>query len=111
MAPEAPRDVALAEGAVFEGLVVLPRPARIDGEVRGQIVAEALVWVGPTGRVHTDVQAAEVVVEGSVEGDIAARGRLTLGPGAVVRGDVTASALEMAEGARVNGHCRCGPTA
>ena len=106
--PDASLDVAVAEGASFEGLVVLPRGARIEGAVTGRIQANGEVWVGPTGRIETDIVAPSVVVEGSVQGHIRASGRLRLGPSAEVLGDVEAGALEIAEGARVNGRCRCG---
>jgi cytoskeletal protein CcmA (bactofilin family) len=99
---------ALAEGMRFEGLLVLPRAARIDGHVGGEVLAGASLEVGETGTVEADLEAEAVVVHGCVLGDVLARESIELGPGAVVRGDITAPRLAIAEGARVDGRCHCG---
>jgi cytoskeletal protein CcmA (bactofilin family) len=99
---------ALPEGASFAGLLVLPRDARIDGHVRGEVLAGGSLRVGPNGRVEADLEAASVVVEGRVEGSVRAQTTIALGPAAAVRGDLEAPALSIAEGARVEGRCACG---
>jgi cytoskeletal protein CcmA (bactofilin family) len=106
--PDAGPEIALREGMAFEGLLVLPRTARIDGRVRGEVIAGETLWVGPTGRVEADLHADSLVVEGHVAGRLQARSAIALGPGAVVQGDVTAPRLQVADGALLNGVCRCG---
>lgn len=106
--PAPPAEPVLPRGTAFEGTLVLPGPARIEGRVRGEVLAGGPVWVGESGVVEADLEADEVVVEGRVEGDLRARSRIALGPRAVVRGDLEAPRLEMAEGSRVDGRCRCG---
>ena len=101
-------EAVLARDAAFEGTLVLPGPARIEGRVRGEVLAGGPVWVGESGVVEADLEADEVVVEGRVAGDLRARSRIALGPRAVVQGDLEAPRLVMAEGSRVNGRCRCG---
>jgi len=103
-----PGEVALAEGMRFEGLLVLPKAARIDGRVGGEVCAGAAVWVGASGVVEADLEAESVVIEGRVEGDVRAWDRVELGPAAVVIGDIAAPRLVIAEGARVEGRCHCG---
>jgi cytoskeletal protein CcmA (bactofilin family) len=102
-------DVALAAGMAFEGLLVLPKPARIDGRVTGAVMAGASVWVGATGVVEADLEADAIVVEGSVRGNLRARTSIELGPDAVVSGDLTGPRVLVADGASVNGRCRVGP--
>jgi cytoskeletal protein CcmA (bactofilin family) len=101
-------DVALGPHMSFEGLLVLPKPARIDGRVAGTVMASASVWVGTTGVVEADLEADAIVVEGSVRGDLRARTSIELGPEAVVDGDLTGPRIVVAEGACVNGRCRVG---
>lgn len=108
MAEVSPSRPILASGTSFEGILVLPGPARIEGRVRGVILAGGPVWVGPSGVVEADLEADEVVVEGRVEGGLRARTRIALGPGAIVNGDLEAPQLAIAEGSVVNGRCRCG---
>lgn len=104
----APREVALAEGMSFDGLLVLTRSARIDGHTRGAICADGAVEVGAGGWVEADVDACEVVIEGRVRGDVAAETAITLRRGAAVVGDLIAPKLRMAEGASIEGRVRCG---
>lgn len=106
---DAQPEPVLLEGMRFEGLLVLPRHARIDGHVRGEVLAGGTVWVGPSGVVEADLEADAVIVEGRVEGDVRALRSISLGPDAAVRGGLHAPVLEMEEGARVEGRCQCGP--
>lgn len=107
--PRPELEPVLLEGMRFEGLLVLPRHARIDGQVRGEVLAGGTVWVGPSGAVEADLEADAVVVEGRVEGSIRAQRSIALGAGAEVRGDLCAPSLEMEEGAQIQGRCLCGP--
>ena len=101
-------DIALGPHMSFEGLLVLPKPARIDGRVAGTVMAGSSVWVGATGVVEADLEADTIVVEGTVRGDLRARTSIELGPGAVVTGDLTGPRIAVADGAQVNGRCRVG---
>jgi cytoskeletal protein CcmA (bactofilin family) len=98
----------LPEGAAFEGLLVLPGPARIDGRVRGEVLAASDLWIGPSGCIEADLEVRAVTVEGQVEGDVRARDRIDLRGGARIHGNVSAPRLTMAEGCVVDGECRAG---
>jgi cytoskeletal protein CcmA (bactofilin family) len=101
-------DIALGPGMSFAGLLVLPKPARIDGRVAGTVMAGASVWVGASGVVEADLEADTIVVDGTVRGDIRARSSIELGPDAVVDGDLIGPRMVVADGACVNGRLRCG---
>jgi cytoskeletal protein CcmA (bactofilin family) len=101
-------DVALGPEMSFAGLLVLPKPARIDGRVAGTVMAGASVWVGASGVVEADLEADTIVVEGTVRGNIRARSSIELGRDAVVDGDLIGPRMQVAEGACVNGRLRCG---
>jgi cytoskeletal protein CcmA (bactofilin family) len=109
--PEPARFPILPEGAVFDGLLVLPRTARIDGCVRGEVLAASDVWVGPSGRVQADLEVRAIVIEGCVEGDVTAAERIELRGTARVRGDVSAPRIAMDEGCIVDGTCSAGAAA
>ena len=103
--------LALPAGAEFEGILVLPGPARIDGCVRGKVLAESDVWIGEGGFVGADLVGDRVVVAGTVVGDVSARTSIELSSTGRVRGDLTAPSLRLAEGAVVDGACRSGRSA
>ena len=103
--------LVIPAGAEFEGTLVLPGPARIDGQVRGKVLAENDVWVGSAGFVGADLSGDRIVVAGTVEGDVVARTSIELHATGCVRGDLTAPSLRLAEGAVVDGACRSGERA
>ena len=98
----------LRPGAEFDGTVVLPGAARIDGGIRGEVIAGGPLWVGETGFVEADLEGEVVVIAGTVRGDVRARDRLELRAGARVEGSIRAPRLILAEGSVVNGPCACG---
>jgi cytoskeletal protein CcmA (bactofilin family) len=103
--------VVVPAGAEFEGTLVLPVPARIDGLVRGRVLAESDVWIGEGGYVGADLAGDRIVVAGTVEGDVCARVSIELHATGRVRGDLVAPSLQLADGAVVNGACRSGQRA
>ena len=106
--PAAPEPV-LRAGMEFCGILVLPGPARIDGCVRGEVIAEGgALWIGETGVVEADLEGDTVVVAGRVNGQITAASRIDLQPTATVQGGLHTPRLALAEGSQVNGPCRCG---
>lgn len=106
--PDARPMVVIPAGAEFEGTLVLPRPARIDGRVRGKVLAASDVWVGEGGYVGADLAGDRIVVAGTVEGDVIARTSIELCATGRVRGGLTAPSLQLAEGAVVDGPCHFG---
>lgn len=100
--------VVVPAGAEFDGTLVLPVPARIDGCVRGRVLAQSDVWVGEGGFVGADLAGDRIVVAGTVEGDVYARTSIELHATGRVRGGLTAPSLRLADGAVVDGECRSG---
>ena len=92
----------------FDGLLMLPGPARIDGKLRGEVISGGPVWIGRSGDVEADLEADVVVIAGRVRGDVSARSLIELEPTAEVEGDLAAPRISLAEGSRVNGRCRTG---
>jgi cytoskeletal protein CcmA (bactofilin family) len=92
----------------FKGLVQLRAPARIDGEIEGEIFGSAAVWIGETGRVRARIEAPEVVVAGELVGDIVASRRVELTATARVTGSLATPVLAVAEGGIFEGRCSAG---
>lgn len=76
----------------------------IDGEATGKIrLADSSVTVGPNGRVHSDIEAREIVVEGSVHGNLKGTESVRLGSSSEVHGSLLAPRLAIDDGARFRG--------
>lgn len=96
-------DSLIAAGTRIEGEVVFTGGLRIDGDVRGNVVAAAgrgsILVIGATGRVQGEIRAERMVVSGAVAGSICVSGVLELLPGARVSGELRYGALEVQPGA------------
>jgi cytoskeletal protein CcmA (bactofilin family) len=101
-----PPDVGayLGPGTKVNGKLHFDGQATIDGEVEGEIVAQANITIGQQATVKGKVSAASVLVQGKVMADVQAEKRLEIQPPGSVVGDVSASSLVIGDGAILEGH-------
>ena len=78
--------------------------ATIDGEVEGEIIAQANVSVGQQATVKGKISAASILVQGKVMADVQADKKLEVQPPGSVIGDVTTQSLVIGDGAILEGH-------
>ena len=95
----------LDRGSKISGKISFEGPARIDGEVEGEINAKDSLAIGETAIITAHIRAASVSVAGKVSGDIVATQRIEIRPSAKVSGNITAPVLAVQEGAHFEGHC------
>ena len=100
----------LGEGSALQGTIRFCEGLRIDGEVHGDVVAEAehpsMLVISEKARVHGKVKAAHVIINGQVLGPVEATELLELQPNARIVGDVRYAVLEMHPGALIEGELR-----
>lgn len=100
----------IGEGSVLQGELRFVEGIRIDGEVRGDVVADdgapSVVVISENAKVIGRVHAAHVIINGEVHGPIESHELLELQPRARVVGDIRYEALEMHQGAQVDGELR-----
>ncbi|HEV2388926.1 MAG TPA: polymer-forming cytoskeletal protein [Candidatus Acidoferrales bacterium] len=100
---------SIAEGLKIKGEVQGTEDLRVDGEIEGRIsLPNAVVVIGPKGRVAGDVQAREIVLEGASRGNLVARERVRVAATGKLEGDIAAERVVIEEGARVSGHVDAG---
>jgi cytoskeletal protein CcmA (bactofilin family) len=99
----------LDKGSKISGKLSFEGPARVDGEVDGEITAKDTVAIGESAVVTAQIRAASVLVAGKVSGDITATQRIEIRPSAKVMGNLTAPVLVVHEGALFEGHCSMQP--
>jgi cytoskeletal protein CcmA (bactofilin family) len=97
----------IGEGTVVSGEIRFTDGLRIDGEVQGNVTcsgeSRSLLVISEKARVHGKVRAGHVIINGSVEGPVVAEDLLELQPKARIKGDVRYEALEMHQGAKIDG--------
>ncbi len=90
-----------------DGNIVFNGGLRIDGHVRGDVVAAnekaGLLVIGEHARVEGDVTAVHLISNGVIEGSVAVAGTVELQPKARISGELRYKALEMQSGAVVEG--------
>ena len=108
---ESSEDVAvntiIGQQSRVEGNIHFTGSLHIDGEIKGNIIAEegssSVLTVSEHGKIEGDVQVTTVILNGTVNGDMRSDERIELAAKAKVNGDVYYNLIEMAMGAQVNG--------
>ena len=101
----------LGPGTHFEGLLTFRGRARIEGELRGEIVGHGLLEVGASAKAIARIEVDELVVAGQIEGNVRANQRVELLASGCIRGDVSTPRLVIAEGGLLLGRCTTGASA
>ena len=91
----------------IEGNVHFKGGLRIDGQVKGNVIANieepSMLVISENARVEGEVRVAHLVVNGEIVGPVHSSELLELQPRARITGDVYYKALEMHGGALVAG--------
>ena len=97
----------IGEGTVITGDIRFADGLRVDGEVIGNISAmgegRSMLVISDKAKVTGKVRAGHVIINGAVSGPVVAEDLLELQPKARIVGDVRYQALEMHQGATIDG--------
>lgn len=100
----------IGEGTAVHGELRFSDGLRIDGEVQGDVIAmgagPSVLVISENARVQGKVMAAHVIINGQVCGPVHSTELLELQPKARILGDVRYEALEMHQGATIDGELR-----
>jgi cytoskeletal protein CcmA (bactofilin family) len=99
----------IGEGSVIHGELRFVDGLRIDGEVEGDVIAcseRSMVVISENAKVTGRVKAGHVIINGCVSGPVVSDELLELQPKARIIGDVRYEALEMHQGATIDGELR-----
>ncbi|OHD66693.1 MAG: cell division protein, partial [Spirochaetes bacterium RBG_13_51_14] len=89
----------------FTGTFLINGSLRIDGRFEGKFLQAEQLYIGPTGKVRTNVNAVSVIVEGLVIGNINASSRVLLMPSSKILGDIKTPELIIQNGVILEGRC------
>jgi cytoskeletal protein CcmA (bactofilin family) len=100
-------DSLIGSSTTIEGDVHFKGGLRIDGHVKGSVIADedeaSMLVVSEQAKVEGEVRVAYLVVNGEIVGSVHSSELLELQPKARITGDVNYRALEMHGGAVVSG--------
>jgi cytoskeletal protein CcmA (bactofilin family) len=105
--PQSRIDCLIGAGTRIEGNIVFSGGLRVDGQVKGNIVAEegkpGTLVISEQARVEGEIRVPHIVVNGVVIGPVHSAEYVELQAKANVSGDVRYNTLEMQLGAVVEG--------
>ena len=96
-------DTIIGKGTVVEGDIQSEAGVRVDGEVKGNIVAAGDVVVGKGATVSGDIASLNLYISGAVEGDVQCSGFLRIFDEGVLKGDAKACSFAADQGALFDG--------
>jgi cytoskeletal protein CcmA (bactofilin family) len=102
-----PIESLIGADLIVEGNLIFKGGLRVDGTIRGNVTAQegqaAMLVVSDQARIEGEVRCLHVVVNGTIVGPVISTELIELQPKARITGDVTYAALEMHQGAAVDG--------
>jgi len=93
----------IGEEAEFTGKLYAKGQIRINGNFEGELKADGVIQIGPTGKVKTNIHGTKVIVEGNLLGNIHATQDVVITETGRVMGDITTPNLQLGKGVVVNG--------
>lgn len=100
-------DSLIGASTKIEGNLFFKGGLRIDGYVKGNVIAEAgdtsMLVISEQAKIEGEIRVAHLVVNGEIVGPVYSSELLELQPKARITGDVYYKALEMHGGALVSG--------
>jgi cytoskeletal protein CcmA (bactofilin family) len=108
--PVSPRAAAcISQGIRIKGEITGKEDLFVDGTVEGKLdCGNAIVTVGPNGKVKADISAREVIVRGQVDGKIEGTEKVQLWNSGRVIGEVRTERLAIEDGALLRGKVEAG---
>jgi cytoskeletal protein CcmA (bactofilin family) len=98
----------ISNGVVIEGKVSSNGNVRVDGTVKGDIVAQGNLTVGEHGTIQGQLTGEIVSIGGKVEGTVNAKEKLVLEAKAILKGDLVTKILVVEAGAMFEGKSSMG---
>ena len=105
--PQGRIDCLIGAGTKVTGDVTFTGGLRVDGEIKGNVQAAgdqpSTLVISEHARIEGEIHVSHLVINGTVIGPMHATELLELQPKASIIGDVKYEALEMHQGATING--------
>ena len=95
----------IGEGAELSGDLIFANGVRINGVIKGKVRAEAILEIGPSGRLEAEVSVRKISIRGEFHGIIHASDRVEIHKEGKVFGEIFSPCLIIESGAVFEGRC------
>ena len=100
---------SIGKGSLLEGSINAPGDIRIDGVLKGKLIAKGRLVLGPQGSIEGEVECGSAVISGELKANIQSSELLVLKEQAKLYGDIKTEKLSIEPGAMFSGKCIMGP--
>ncbi|MDR0311832.1 MAG: polymer-forming cytoskeletal protein [Acidobacteriota bacterium] len=98
----------ICEGVELSGDFNFSKRVYIGGVVKGKIRADALLEIGPTGRIEAEAEVRRISIQGEFQGTIRASERVEIHKEGKVQGEIFSPCIIIESGAFFEGQCNMG---
>ncbi len=95
----------LGEGTEVSGEVSFASGLLVEGSVKGKVRSEAILVIGPTGKMEADVTVRRLCIDGEFRGTVHASDRVEIRKAGKVFGEIYSPCLIIEAGALFEGRC------
>ncbi len=95
----------LGEGTELTGDISFTKGLRVDGLVKGKVRSDAILEIGPAGKVDAEINVRRILIRGEFRGAIRASERVEILKDGKVFGDIFSPCLIIEAGALFDGRC------
>lgn len=95
----------LADGAELVGEISFTNGVRIEGVIKGKVRAEAILEIGPAGKIEAEATVRNISIRGEFRGIIHASDRVEIHKEGKVYGEIFSPCLIIEAGAVFEGSC------
>ncbi len=100
----------IGKGTLIEGNIETANEFVIEGQIKGDIITQAKVILGPSSKFEGNILAQNAEIAGNVVGKVEVSELLVLKTSSDVNGDISTNKLHVESGAKFNGGCQMGVT-
>ena len=100
--------IVLEKGSILDGSINAPGDIRVDGLVKGALIAGGRLVLGQGGKIEGDVQCGSAVISGELKANITSKELLILKETAQLYGDIKTEKISIEPGAMFSGRCEMG---
>jgi cytoskeletal protein CcmA (bactofilin family) len=98
----------IGKGAEVTGDISFANEMLVDGIIKGKVNSEAVLEIGPGGKVDAEVNIRKISINGEFHGVIKASDRVEIHKEGKVYGEIFTPCLIIEAGGLFQGHCEMG---
>ena len=99
-------DTIIGHEAYLEGTLSSKVSLRIHGRVKGTVLCESMVIIGPEGYVEGEIKSYDVFIAGEFKGNVIAKNKVEIAENGKVYGDITTAKIVIDPGVLFEGRCK-----